>query len=209
MCIIVAQINLGRAGRALFTNVYPIPIGWKDDVKPATTYIRKHAELKTSKPTAAAISEMHKLIGSHEPLLVVASARGLSECKAFTRSDMQTVLTNGSSESIASALAIARIYGWLSLTQNDQWLLRKIATLTSVDQLEGVTIAIVASNAIMFPERQYNPPPGSIAYSYAFGMYNETAIAAVRKRLKEIDPTGSTADPRWQVIDNYCREFPG
>jgi hypothetical protein len=205
--VIVAQINEGQTGLALFTNVYPIPLAWKNDVKPALVYLRKHTELEALKPSPAAISEMHKLIGSRQPFLAVAAARGLNECKAFTRADMQTVLTNGDSASIASVLAIARLYGWPSFAQNDQWLLHEITTLATVYQLEGVTIAIVASNAIIIPKTQYDPPLGSVKDDYAFALFNRTALVAIRSRLKEIDPTGSTADPRWEIIDNYCKMF--
>jgi hypothetical protein len=198
-------------GQDKFTDVHLIPNGWQDDVLPAVRYLRTHPKLSDPTTTASWI-QARSLLRDANPYLVVTALQLLAASKNLQSTDMNAALFSSDTKVIACSIAVWQIYAASGSDQNTQWLMSQVTATSSLNQLEGVALGILASSPFTRMDASYpvdlpNLPDATKSPVSHDNSLETSLMPIVRQKLKELDPNGIAADEQWYTIDSICRLF--
>jgi hypothetical protein len=207
--ILLCTLHEKAAGQDKFTNVHLVPMDWQRYVLPAVTYLRSHPNLDVPSDAASGWTQAKSLLHDSNPYLVLSALQLLAASKNLTPADMDTAFSSTDSKVIACSIVIEQLYLWSDIASNAQWLRTKIATIKSLNQLEGVAFGILSTSPLtmrMSPGLGNDLPPAMKALAQPENNFNVTLLPLVRQKLTELDPNGGPADERWRNIDAICRQ---
>ena len=224
----ICQIHEDQTGEDIVSDIHRIPTGWQNEFGAAVTYLKAHPGLGTTNSDAAQASELRKLLSNPNSCLALAAAKILTGKSEFTTTDMHTILVANDPKLIASAVSISALSEWSKTDKPiTQYLENQTPKLTSLDQLEGISMGLAAASRIAVTpsvygitgitpesERRFKTPiPKTASKALPANQFDvsETSIVqvvkAVRQRLVTLTPVGSPAGANAAITDVMCRYF--
>ncbi len=207
---IICIVNEKVPGQDKFTAVHLVPTAWRDYVLPAVAHLRAHPELNDLNASASTMGEVRSLLHNPNPYLVLTALQLLAADKHLTTADVEAAASSTDLNIIACSIALSRLYAWSDQDNYPQWMLTHIAAIQSMNLLEGVANGIRATTSFAMG-MYYSPVPslsGTRRRLRPQDIRDWTGLPPlVRQKLKELDPSGGTADERWVNIDSICQQF--